>query len=162
MFLVWPWSFSDFEDMAAVAVFFICNHCPYVIHIAPKLSELAKKWKKNGVGVIAINTNDPSQYPEDSPEKMREFSDRYDFSFPYLFDESQEIAERYHAVCTPEGFLFDRERKLYYHGQFCDSRPGGGEIATGKDFDGAVQRILSGKPRPLSKPATGCSIKWKN
>jgi len=155
-------SAADFKDAPALLVAFICNHCPYVKHIRAKFAEFAKEAKSRGVAVVAISSNDVSAYPDDGPAKMAEEITLAGYTFPYLYDESQEIAKSYQAACTPDFFLFDRERKLVYRGQFDDSRPESGRPVTGKDLRAAVDAVLAGKPVPADqKPSMGCNIKWK-
>jgi peroxiredoxin len=155
-------SADDFKEAPALLVAFICNHCPYVKHIRAKFAEFAKEAKARGVAVVAISSNDVSAYPDDGPAKMAEEITLAGYSFPYLYDESQEIAKAYQAACTPDFFLFDRERKLVYRGQFDDSRPESGRPVTGKDLRAAVDAVLAGKPVPADqKPSMGCNIKWK-
>lgn len=155
-------SLNELKSNKGTLIIFICNHCPYVVHIAPKLSELAKNYISTGISVIAINSNDVRTYPEDSPEKMVEFSKKYGFSFPYLYDETQDAAREYNAACTPDIYLFDKEMQLVYRGQFDDSRPSNGIPVTGKDLSGAIENLLSGKPIAENQiPSIGCSIKWK-
>ncbi len=143
-------------------VMFICNHCPYVRHVIGKLAELAEQYQKKGVGVVAINSNDTDAYPEDAPDKMKLFAQKHGFTFPYLFDESQEVAKAYRAACTPDFYLFDRDHKLVYRGQMDGSRPGNGLPVTGEDLTRAVNNLLEGKPIPGDqRPSVGCNIKWK-
>ena len=143
-------------------VAFICNHCPYVKHIAPALAKLAKEYQDKGVAVVAINSNDFQHYPDDSPAKMKAESAARGYTFPYLVDESQQVAKAYRAACTPDFFLFDAERKLVYRGQMDASRPGNNLPVTGKDLREALDAVLAG--RPVSKdqrPSIGCNIKWR-
>jgi len=143
-------------------VVFACNHCPYVIHLADRLGELARDWKDAGVGTVAVSSNDIDNYPQDRPELMAEFADRHGWDFPYLYDADQAVAKAYGAACTPDFFLFDAERRLYYAGQFDDSRPKNGQSADAGDLAKAVSSMLAGEPRPESpRPSTGCNIKWK-
>ena len=154
-------SLDDFRGKPLL-VAFICNHCPYVKHVIDKFSELAREYQRKGVAVVAINSNDVDAYPEDSPERMREFAAKHHFTFPYLFDESQEVAKAYRAACTPDFYLFDREHKLVYRGQMDGSRPGNGVPVTGEDLTRAVELLLAGKPIPEDqRPSVGCNIKWK-
>ncbi|RMG00129.1 MAG: thioredoxin family protein [Planctomycetota bacterium] len=156
------WSIDDFADAPALLVVFMCNHCPYVKHIADELAALAKEYQAKGVAVVGINSNDVVNYPDDSPEKMREEATRRGYTFPYLYDHTQEVAKAYHAACTPDFFLFDRERKLFYRGQFDDSRPGNDVPVTGADLRAALDAVLEGRPAPeVQKPSLGCNIKWK-
>lgn len=155
-------SLSDFDGSPALLVMFICNHCPYVKHVRQELVRIGKEYMPRGVAIVAINSNDPAQAPEDSPEKMREEKERVGYPFPYLFDETQEVARAYHAACTPDFFLFDRERRLVYRGQLDDSRPGKDKPVTGKDLRQALDAVLAGRPVPEEQhPSIGCSIKWR-
>lgn len=155
-------SLSDFTGKPLVVVF-ICNHCPYVLHIAGKLTELAKTYQQSNVEFVAINSNDVSNYPDDSPEKMPAMSERYGFNFPYLFDESQDAAKAYQAACTPDFYLFDADHRLAYRGQFDNARPRNDEPVTGTDLSDAIKALLANMP-PLEeqKPSLGCNIKWKS
>jgi thiol-disulfide isomerase/thioredoxin len=141
---------------------FICNHCPYVKHVADQLARLAKKYQAKGVAVVAINANDASTHPEDSPERMIEEKSARGYTFPYLHDQTQEVARAYHAACTPDFFVFDKDRSLAYRGQMDNSRPGTGISVTGKDLRAALEAVLTGKP-PLAdqRPSMGCNVKWK-
>lgn len=143
-------------------VMFICNHCPFVVHVAGTLAGLCKTWQASGISVVAINSNDIDNYPEDRPEKMTEFARQYQFSFPYLFDQTQEVARAYQAACTPEFYLFDRDLSLVYRGQMDSSRPGNSRVVDGADLQRAVEALLSGSP-PLAEqfPSMGCNIKWR-
>ncbi len=152
---------SDYEGKPLLVIF-MCNHCPFVIHIREKLVEAVKSFQAKGLSVIGINSNDAESYPEDSPAKMKEDAVRYDYSFPYLYDESQEVAKSYQAACTPDFFLYDSSHKLVYRGQFCDSRPGSEIPVTGEDLTAAVDALLQNKPVPEpQRPSMGCNIKWK-
>ena len=144
-------------------VIFMCNHCPYVIHIRSALVAKIKQYQQQGIKVVAINSNDSQQYPDDSPEKMAEVIREYDFTFPYLVDADQTIAKAYHAACTPDLFLFDGEKKLVYRGQFDSARPGNSEPVTGADLSEAVAQLVAGKKiaEEWQKPSMGCNIKWK-
>lgn len=145
-------------------VMFICNHCPYVIHVRTELATLAREYQGKGVAVIAISSNNPENYPADSPEKMKEEVAKNGYTFPYLFDGSQGVAKSYRAACTPDFFVFDKDLKLAYRGQLDDSRP---RVAnpvpvTGKDLRAALDAVLSDKPVSWDqKPSMGCNIKWK-
>jgi len=144
-----------------IAVVFICNHCPYVKHIAEKLSEVAARFEANGGAFVAINSNDVINYPDDGPEQMIAMVNEYNFDFPYLFDETQEVAHAYQAACTPDFYLFDSEHKLYYRGQFDSARPHNDEPVTGADLEGAMINLISGKVAPKEQiPSLGCNIKW--
>ena len=143
-------------------IMFICNHCPFVLHIIKPLTAIVKKIQTQGVHVIAINSNDIKKYPEDSPDKMLAFSQKYQFSIPYLFDETQGVARDYQAECTPDFFLFDKERKLFYRGQLDSSRPSNDIPVSGQDLVQAVCDLNAGDLPPHSqKPSVGCNIKWK-
>ncbi|HUI40744.1 MAG TPA: thioredoxin family protein [Terriglobia bacterium] len=156
-------SLDDFKQAPALLVAFICNHCPYVKHIRPKFAELARDYQARGVGVVAISSNDAGAYPDDRPEKMAEETALAGYTFPYLYDETQEVAKAYHAACTPDFFLFDRDRRLVYRGQFDDSRPGSGRPVTGDDLSAAVDAVLAGRPVAADqRPSVGCNIKWKH
>jgi peroxiredoxin len=156
-------SAEDFKEAPALLVVFMCNHCPFVKHILDGLVGLIKDYQAKGVAVVGINSNDVTDYPEDRPEMMAKVAKQKGFTFPYLYDESQDVAKAYHAACTPDFFLFDKERKLVYRGQMDDSRPGNGIPVTGKDLRAALGAVLEGKPiPPEQKPSMGCNIKWKN
>lgn len=143
-------------------VIFICRHCPYVQHVKKELANIGKDYKAKGLGIVAISSNDTSIYPEDAPESLAEMAREEDFNFPYLYDESQEVAKSYTAACTPDLFLFDKDYKLAYRGQLDDSRPGSEIPVTGKDLRTAIDAVLSGSQIDLNqKPSTGCGIKWK-
>ena len=155
-------SLADFKDKAALVVLFICNHCPYVKHIRSGLAQFGRDSQSRGVGIVAINSNDVENYPEDSPAKMRDEMKSAGYTFPYLYDETQGVAKAYRAACTPDIYLFDKNRKLVYRGQFDDSRPGNGIAVTGKDLRAALDAVLAGKPvSPNQKVSIGCNIKWK-
>jgi len=153
---------NDFKDANALLVIFMCNHCPFVKHVLDKLTELIKDYQEKDVAVVGINSNDISNYPDDGPELMTELSKQKGFTFDYLFDETQEVAKAYNAACTPDFFLFDKERKLVYHGQFDDSRSGNDIQVTGKDLTAAIDAVIEGREiSSTQKPSIGCSIKWK-
>jgi peroxiredoxin len=155
-------SMADFQKAPALLVMFICNHCPYVKHVQAGLAAMAKDFQARNVAVVAINSNDVQNYPDDSPDKMNEEARRAGYTFPYLFDETQSVARAYRAACTPDFFLFDAARKLVYRGQMDDARRGNDLPVTGKDLRAAVEAVLAG--RPLSSrqiPSLGCNIKWK-
>jgi len=155
-------SIHDFDDSQALLVIFMCNHCPYVKHIKEALVELANDYPNEELGIVAISSNDVDKYPDDSPEKMAEEAERFGYPFPYLFDETQEVAKAYHAACTPDFFLFDDERKLAYRGQFDDSRPGNDKPVTGRDLREAIDALLEGGTVVENQvPSMGCNIKWK-
>jgi peroxiredoxin len=155
-------SLNDYRDSPALLVVFLCNHCPFVKHILPHFVELAREYRRRGVGIVGISSNDVSNYPDDGPEKMAELSKAMDFSFPYLYDESQQVAKAYGAVCTPDFYLFDGEGRLVYRGQMDDSRPSNGRPVTGADLRAALDAVLDGRPvSDDQKPSMGCNIKWK-
>jgi len=155
-------SLEDFKDKAALVVIFMCNHCPYVVHIRPGLVQLARDSAAKSVGIVGINANDAVKYPADSPAKMKDEVAAAGYTFPYLYDEKQTVAKAYRAACTPDIFLFDRGRRLVYRGQFDTSRPGNGIPVTGKDLRAAIDAVLAGKPTSeLQVASIGCNIKWK-
>ncbi|MBZ9556795.1 MULTISPECIES: thioredoxin family protein [unclassified Modicisalibacter] len=152
---------TDFAGQPLV-VAFICNHCPFVKHIADAFAAFAREYREQGVAVVAINSNDFHSHPDDRPEKMLEEVSRRGYSFPYLVDESQDVARAFEAACTPDLFLFDREHKLAYRGQFDDSRPNKDAPVTGGDLRAAADAVLEGQlPSTQQKPSMGCNIKWK-
>jgi len=155
-------SLSDFEDKAALLVIFMCNHCPFVKHVHDGMIELIEEYQARGVGVVAINSNDVLEYPEDGPEMMAEQARHHGYTFPYVLDETQEVARAYEAACTPDFFVFDRDRHLVYRGQMDNSRPGSNRPVTGSDLREALDAVLEGRPvSPIQKPSIGCNIKWK-
>jgi peroxiredoxin len=155
-------SLSDFDDAPVLLVVFMCNHCPFVRHILDHLLELAKEYQAKGVAVVGINSNDVESYPDDRPEMMAKIAREKGFPFPYLYDETQEVAKSYRAACTPDFFLFDGQRRLAYRGQMDDSRPGNREPITGADLRAALEAVLAGRPVPeRQRPSMGCNIKWK-
>jgi peroxiredoxin len=155
-------SLGEFAGAKATLVMFMCNHCPYVIHVAPELAKLAREYQAQGVAVIGINSNDASAYPADSPEQMVHEVETREYTFPYLFDESQAVAKAYKAACTPDFFLFDKDQKLVYRGQLDDSRPNSGIPLSGKDLRAALDKVLAGQTPPADqKPSIGCNIKWR-
>lgn len=156
-------SLNSFKEAGALVVMFICNHCPYVKHIKPALAAFAKEYIPKGAAVVAISSNDAANYPDDAPDRMREDAQRHGYAFPYLHDESQQVARAYRAACTPDFYIFDKDRKLVYRGQFDDSRPGNSIAVTGADLRAACDAVLSGQPVPaMQKPSMGCNIKWKS
>jgi thiol-disulfide isomerase/thioredoxin len=153
---------EDFADGKPLVVMFICNHCPFVKMVKPELTNLARDYQPRGVHFVAINSNDVQQYPDDSPEKMAEDAKEFGYPFPYLFDETQEVAKAYGAACTPDFFIYDGDRKLVYHGQLDDARPGNGKPVTGQDVREALNALLEGRSvSRMQKPSLGCNIKWK-
>lgn len=156
------YTLDDVRGPRGLLVMFVCNHCPFVIHLAAALSEFAKELETQGIGVVAITSNDIEKYPTDSPEKMVEFSAQYGWNFPYLYDADQSVAHAYVAACTPDFYLFDGELKLTYCGQFDGSRPKNTTPITGEDLRAAVQALLAGEAHlQTQRPSTGCNIKWK-
>jgi peroxiredoxin len=155
-------SLKDFEKAPALMVMFICNHCPFVKHLADALAEFGREYQAKGAAIVAINSNDASTYPDDSPERMVHEAEERGYSFPYLYDETQEAAQAYRAACTPDFYVFDKDRRLAYRGQFDESRPQSGIPVTGKDLRAAVDAVLAGKKPPeLQRPSIGCNIKWR-
>lgn len=153
---------ADFASAPALLVAIICNHCPYVKHIRAAFVAFAREYQPKGLAVVAISANDATTYPEDAPEAMAREAKNAGFTFPYLYDETQAVARAFEAICTPEFFLFDRERKLVYRGRFDASRPGSNVPVTGADLRAAVDALLAGRPVPAEQhPSMGCSIKWK-
>lgn len=143
-------------------IVFICNHCPFVMHINEELVRIANDYLPKGIGFIAISSNDVEKYPQDGPIQMREVAEKLKYPFPYLYDESQEVAKAYNAACTPDFYVFDRELKAVYHGQLDSSRPGNEIPVTGSDLRNVLENLLQNKPPIESqKPSIGCSIKWK-
>jgi len=154
-------SLSDFKAAPALLVMFICNHCPYVQYVRPTIAKLAAEYKKKGVASVAINPNDMERYPADSPVMMAEEVKAAGYIFPYLVDKSQSVAKAYRAACTPEFYLFDQQRKLYYRGRLDGSSPGSKTPTTGEDLRHALDSLLAGKPAPKEQiPSMGCNIKW--
>ncbi len=155
-------SLTDLKSDKATVIMFICNHCPFVKHVNTGLVSLANEYRPKGVSFIAISSNDVVNFPDDSPEKMKMNAKEQGFSFPYLYDESQEVAKVYDAACTPDFFIYDKDLELAYRGQLDDSRPSNGLPVTGKDIRAALDLLLSGKTVPAEqKPSIGCNIKWK-
>ncbi len=153
---------SDFSEAPATFIIFMCNHCPYVKHLQKQLTEIAREFQDKGVAVIAINSNDTENYTDDSPKEMAKEIKKFDYTFPYLFDETQEIAKAYRAACTPDFYVFDGDQKLAYRGQFDASRPGNSLPINGADIKNALNSILNGEPVSTDqKPSIGCSIKWR-
>ena len=153
---------ADLKAAPALAVVFMCNHCPYVKHLRTGLAQFAQDYMPRGVAMVGINSNDVANYPADSPEKMAQEAKSAGYLFHYLYDESQKVAKAYRAACTPDIFLFDADQRLVYRGQFDDSRPSNGIPVTGKDLRAATDAVLEGKPVTANqKPSIGCNIKWK-
>ncbi|OYT21046.1 MAG: thioredoxin family protein [Nitrospira sp. UW-LDO-01] len=156
------YSLDSFATRTGLLVMFICRHCPYVVHVEQELARLGHDYQETNLGIIAISSNDPINYPDDAPPRLKEMAVRLGFKFPFCHDETQEVAKAYRAACTPEFYLFDQDRHLAYHGQLDDSRPGNHKPITGRDLRTAIQAVLSGKPiEGNQRPSIGCSIKWK-
>ena len=155
-------SLSDLDGTPALLVVFLSNHCPFVKHIADHFAAVAGEYQQLGVEVAGINSNDVTTHPDDSPDNMKGEVDWRGYTFPYLFDESQEVAKAYRAACTPDFFLFDAGRRLVYRGQFDATRPSSKEIVTGRDLCAAMDAVLAGdQPSPEQVPSVGCNIKWR-
>jgi peroxiredoxin len=155
-------SLNDFDGGPALLVIFMCNHCPFVQHLADALAKFADEYMQKGAAIVGINSNDVASYPADSPEQMVREAEERGYPFPYLYDETQEVAKAYHAACTPDFFLFDRDRRLVYRGQFDSSRPDNGQPITGADLRAALDAVLAGKkPSEKQMPSIGCNIKWQ-
>jgi peroxiredoxin len=153
---------KDFAQHKGLLVMFICQHCPYVQHIKGELAKLWETYEWKSLGIVGISSNDAAKYPDDTPDALKRFAADANLGFPFLFDETQEVAKAYTAACTPDFFLFDRERKLMYRGQLDDSRPGNGKPVTGKDLRAAIEALLTDKPIVSTQvPSMGCNIKWK-
>ncbi len=155
-------SLQELRSEKATVIMFVCNHCPYVKHINQKLVEVAEKYMKRGASFIAISSNDVEKYPEDGPEKKKETAAEEGYPFPYLFDESQQVAKAYDAACTPDFYIFDKNLGCAYRGQFDGSRPKSDVPVTGQDLTAALEEIMAGKAVSApQKPGIGCNIKWK-
>jgi peroxiredoxin len=155
-------SLEDFKGAKAYLVIFMCNHCPYVKHVAPQLAKLANDYREKGVAIVGINSNDVATHPDDSPEKMAQEVKSRGYAFPYLFDETQKVAHAYRAACTPDFYVFDKDQKLAYRGQLDESRPDSGIPLSGNDLRAALDAVLLGMPAAAEqKPSIGCNIKWK-
>lgn len=156
------YSLDDLKSSKATVIMFICNHCPFVIHVNPALVQLANDYRSQGVAFIAISSNDVENYPEDAPDKMSIVAKVLKYPFPYLYDKRQEVAKAYDAACTPDFYIFDGETKLAYRGRLDDSRPGNGKPVTGADMRAALDLIIDGKTIDTPQIASaGCNIKWK-
>jgi peroxiredoxin len=161
-------NFNDFFSYETVKgekgtlVIFICNHCPFVLHAIDEIVMIANDYRVQGIGIVAISSNDVVKYPQDTPDKMADFALENKIDFPYLYDETQEVAKAYDAACTPDFYLFDTQDKLVYRGQLDDSRPGNGIPISGSDLRNAIDSIIyNRKMNPNQKPSIGCNIKWK-
>lgn len=155
-------SLDSFKGKKGLLIMFICAHCPYVQHVKLQLARIGKDYQDQNIAIVAVSSNDASTYPEDSPENLKEMALECGFKFPLCYDETQETARAYGAVCTPDFFLFDENRKLVYRGQMDDSRPGNRKPVTGQDLRKALDAVIQGKAIDFEqKPSLGCSIKWK-
>nr|WP_299343537.1 thioredoxin family protein [Allomuricauda sp.] len=157
-----PISLQSSKGEKGTVVMFICNHCPFVIHVNPEISRLGKEYQAKGIGFIAISSNDVENYPQDAPHLMKQKAKEEGYTFPYLYDETQDVAKAYDAACTPDIYLFNEGLELVYRGQLDDSRPGNGIPVTGTDLRNAMDALLAGDEiNPEQKPSIGCNIKWK-
>ncbi|MCA6075378.1 thioredoxin family protein [Fulvivirga sedimenti] len=156
-------SYADVRGEKGTLVMFICNHCPYVKHVQSELVKISVDYSGEGIGFVAISSNDVEKYPEDGPDRMREVARKWGYSFPYLFDETQGVAKDFQAACTPDFYLFDHQDKLVYRGQLDSSRPGNGKPLDGKDMRQALNDLVNGNPVSENQiPSQGCNIKWKS
>jgi peroxiredoxin len=156
-------SLNQFTSRKALLIMFICRHCPYVKHVQAELSRIGRDYGGDSLGIVAISSNDATAYADDAPASLREMALELNFSFPFCYDESQEIARAYTAACTPDFFLFDQDRRLAYRGQLDDSRPGSSTPVNGQDLRAAIDALLAGrKVNPVQRPSMGCNIKWRN
>ena len=156
------YTLQELKGDKGTVIMFICNHCPFVIHVNKQLVQLANDYKNKGFNFIAISANDVENYPQDAPNFMKEVAVKENYPFPYLYDESQEVAKAYNAACTPDFYVFNADLEAVYHGQLDSSRPGNGLPVTGKDLRGALQNLLKNKPALENQnPSMGCGIKWK-
>jgi len=155
-------SYDELKGTKGTLVMFICNHCPFVIHVIDEIVRIANDYRVQGIGIVAISSNDVVQYPQDAPMMMTEFAFKNKIDFPYLYDETQEVAQAYNAACTPDFFLFDAQDKLFYRGQLDDSRPNNGIPLSGNDLRSAIDAIIYNRTLASpQKPSIGCNIKWK-
>lgn len=153
---------ASFAEKPALLVMFICRHCPYVQHVQEGIARIGRDYADSSLAIVAISSNDPVQYPDDAPDRLKQMAQQLGFLFPFCFDETQEIAKAFKAACTPDFYLFDGQQRLAYRGQLDDSRPGNRVPVTGRDLRAAIDAVLAGKPvAPDQKPSVGCSIKWK-
>lgn len=156
------YSLNNLKGKKGTVIMFICNHCPFVIHVNEQLVKLANEYQQKGISFIAISANDVENYPQDAPHLMKKVAAENNYPFPYLYDENQTIAKAYDAACTPDFYIFDADLKSVYHGQLDDSRPGNGKPVTGLDIRNALDNLLLNKPVVENqKPSVGCGIKWK-
>ena len=155
-------TYEDIKGERGTVVMFICNHCPYVIHVNEELVRIAADYQAQGIGFVGISSNDVVKYPMDGPDKMTEHAKAAGYNFPYLFDETQEVARAYDAACTPDFYVFNADDHLYYRGRMDESRPGNDIPVTGEDMRGALDNLIAGNPEPATQyPSMGCNIKWK-
>jgi peroxiredoxin len=155
-------SLQETKGSTATVIMFICNHCPYVKLLNEEIVNTAKQYKSKGINFIAISSNDVIQYPEDGPDEMKKVASRLGYIFPYLYDESQEVARAYDAACTPDFFVFDKDLNLVYRGQFDDARPGNNKSPSGKDLRASLDSLVENKPvTEDQRPSIGCNIKWR-
>ncbi|MCB0549012.1 MAG: thioredoxin family protein [Phaeodactylibacter sp.] len=155
-------SLSDIRSEKATVIMFLCNHCPYVVHVNPEIIRLAREYQEKGVSFVAISSNDAGKYPQDGPEEMKKLAARVGYPFPYLYDERQDVARDYDAACTPDFYVFDGKLRLVYRGRLDRSRPGSGIPLTGEDLRAALDAVLAGEPVAEEQyPSAGCNIKWK-
>lgn len=153
---------NDLKGEKGTVIMFICNHCPFVIHVNEALVKMANTYQQKGINFIAISANDVENYPQDAPHLMKQLAQKENYPFPYLYDETQEVAKAYDAACTPDFYIFDADLKAIYHGQLDDSRPGNGKPITGNDIRNALDSLLNNKPiLENQRPSMGCGIKWK-
>ncbi len=156
------YTLASFAGKKALLVMFICRHCPYVQHIKGELSHLDSDYRGKDAALVAISSNDAVNYPDDAPASLKQFAQAQKYQFPFLYDETQDVAKAYKAACTPDFFLYDKDRKLVYRGQLDDSRPGNGKSLDGKDLRAALDAVLADRPVPSEqRPSIGCNIKWK-
>jgi len=156
------YSFADLKGSKGTLVIFMCNHCPFVLHVINEIVMIANDYRVQGLGIIAISSNDVEKYPQDSPEMMAEFALQHKIDFPYLYDETQKTAKAYDAACTPDFYLFDNQNRLFYRGQLDDSRPGNGIPLSGTDLRNAIDALIYNRTlSEIQKPSIGCNIKWK-
>ncbi len=153
---------ETFRDKAALLVMFICRHCPYVVHVQDELTRLGRDYEKKDLGILGISSNDSTEYPADAPMRLKEMAEQLGWAFPYCYDETQAVAKAFTAACTPDFFVFDRQRHLVYRGQLDSSRPGNGKSVNGQDLRTALDAVLTGDPvTNQQRPSAGCNIKWK-
>ncbi len=156
------YSINSFTCKTALLVMFICRHCPYVVHVEQEIAKIGCDYRDTNLGMVAVSSNDSVHYPDDAPQRLKEMAERLGFTFPFCCDETQEVAKAYRAACTPDFYLFGKERRLVYRGQLDDSRPGNNNPVTGRDLRAAIEAVLAGKPVGSNQRASiGCSIKWK-